>query len=139
MCGQYILASNLDDLQGRFNFKFGDSPYHPRYNIAPTQEVLAVTNECTRLRENMRWGLVPHWAKDPNIGYRMINAKSETLASKPSFRTAYRKRRCLILASGFFEWKIGIAATTIGLLTTAPNQRVLPRLNGQTGKASVIR
>ena len=53
----------------------------------------------------MRWGLVPHWAKDPKIGYKMINAKSETLAAKPSFRTAYRKRRCLILANGFFEWK----------------------------------
>jgi putative SOS response-associated peptidase YedK len=77
----------------------------PRYNIAPTQQVLTVVNEGERLGEMMRWGLVPSWAKDIKIGNRMINAVSETAASKPAFRSAFRRRRCLVLADGFFEWR----------------------------------
>lgn len=77
----------------------------PRYNIAPTQFIAAIRNSDENQRElaMFRWGLVPFWAKDPSIGARMINARAETVAEKPSFRTAYRKRRCLILADGFLR------------------------------------
>ncbi len=105
MCGRFTLTSNMDDLQGRFGFEARDLVYRPSYNIAPTQLVLAVTNDGQRRAEFMRWGLVPFWAKDIKIGYRMINAVGETAATKPAFRAAFKKRRCLILADGFFEWR----------------------------------
>ena len=105
MCGRFTLTSNLDELQGRFGFEAMLPEYGPRYNIAPTQGVVAVTNDGQRTAQFMRWGLVPFWAKDVKVGYRMINAVGETLAGKPAFRTAFRKRRCLILADGFFEWR----------------------------------
>ena len=105
MCGRFTLTSNMDDLQGRFGFEARDLGFRPSYNIAPTQLVLAVTNDGQRRAELMRWGLVPFWAKDIKIGYRMINAVGETAATKPAFRAAFKKRRCLILADGFFEWR----------------------------------
>ena len=85
-----------------------DLEYRPRYNIAPTQPVLVVSvdpQNGNRQAEFMRWGLVPFWAKDLKIGSRMINAVAETAAGKPAFRAAFKKRRCLILADGFFEWR----------------------------------
>ena len=75
----------------------------PRYNIAPTSQVLIIRNNEAAM---VRWGLVPRWAKDPTIGAKMNNARAETVAEKPSFREAYRKRRCLIPANGFYEWKL---------------------------------
>ena len=109
MCGRFSLTSNLDDLQARFDFEARDLVYGPRYNVAPTQSVLAVVNdEGNRGRnraEMMRWGLIPFWAKDPSIGNRMINARAETVAQKPAFRNALQKRRCLVPADGFYEWK----------------------------------
>ena len=105
MCGRFTLTSNMDDLQGRFGFEARDLVYRPSYNIAPTQLILAVTNDGQRRAELMRWGLIPFWAKDIKIGYRMINAVGETAATKPAFRAAFKKRRCLILADGFFEWR----------------------------------
>ncbi len=105
MCGRFTLTSNMDDLQSRFGFEGRDLVFRPSYNIAPTQPVLAVTNDGQRRAELMRWGLVPFWAKDIKIGYRMINAVGETAATKPAFRAAFKKRRCLILADGFFEWR----------------------------------
>ena len=105
MCGRFTLTSNMDDLQGRFGFEARDLVFRPSYNIAPTQLVLAVTTDGQRQAELMRWGLVPFWAKDIKIGYRMINAVGETAATKPAFRAAFKKRRCLILADGFFEWR----------------------------------
>ncbi len=110
MCGRFTLTSNLDELQGRFGFlsEFTDSEFYdhgPRYNIAPTQPVLTVTNDGQRRGELMRWGLVPFWAKDVKVGARMINAVGETASAKPAFRTAFKKRRCLVLANGFYEWK----------------------------------
>jgi len=77
----------------------------PRYNIAPTQSVIVVNDTGQRQLVQMRWGLIPSWAKDPAIGNRMINARAETLTVKPAFRVALRKRRCLILADGFYEWQ----------------------------------
>ena len=117
MCGRFVLV-NWYGVEQRFDLpeadlrhiserysEMGESPF-PRYNIAPTQEVFAVRNDGDENRaEMMRWGLVPSWAKDPKIGNRMINARSETLSERPSFRTAYRRRRCLIVADSFYEWK----------------------------------
>src|SRR5439155_13144753 len=77
----------------------------PRYNIAPSQPIAVVANSGNNQIEFFRWGLVPSWAKDPSIGNRMINARCETLAEKPMFRAALKRRRCLIPASGFYEWK----------------------------------
>lgn len=106
MCGRYSLAITPIRLTETFELP-PDTCFPPaRYNIAPTQ-----TAPVVRLDENgartlgvLRWGLVPAWAKDPSIGSRMVNARSETVAEKPSFRTAYKKRRCLVPASGFYEW-----------------------------------
>ena len=103
MCGRYTLANQLS--------LFGDDikipNISPRYNIAPSQEVAVVANSPVpdRKVEFYRWGLIPSWSKDAKIGNRMINARSETLSEKPSFRNAYRRRRCLILAGGYYEWQ----------------------------------
>jgi putative SOS response-associated peptidase YedK len=89
-------------------FRVGSIPQlSPRFNIAPTQEVGIVRQPTPGQREFvwMRWGLVPHWAKDPRIGSQMINARSEDVSSKPAFRDSFRHRRCLVLADGFYEWK----------------------------------
>ncbi len=77
----------------------------PRYNIAPTQPVAVIPNTGDNTLSMYKWGLIPSWSKDPAIGDRMINARAESLAEKPSFRNAYRRRRCLVLADGFFEWQ----------------------------------
>ena len=105
MCGRYVLISNISELQGRFGFVMDSPAPLPRYNIAPTQSVLAVVNDGQRRGEMMRWGLVPSWAKDVKVGAKMINAVGETSAAKPAFRSAFRRRRCLVLADGFFEWR----------------------------------
>lgn len=106
MCGRFTLTADPDSFEDRFSFTGFDLGWVPSYNIAPTQEVLTITNDGTGNRaELMRWGLVPSWAKDPSIGNRMINARAETVAERPSFRTAYRRRRCLVPADGFYEWR----------------------------------
>ena len=105
MCGRYSLKADIAQLAMRFEFAADEAIHEPAYNIAPTQQVLTVTNDGERRAGYMRWGLIPFWAKDAKIGYRMINARGETVAEKPSFRTALRKRRCLILADGFYEWQ----------------------------------
>ncbi|MDP6455117.1 MAG: SOS response-associated peptidase [SAR202 cluster bacterium] len=106
MCGRFTLTADQDSFEDRFSFTGFDLGWVPSFNIAPTQEVLTITNRGSENRpELMRWGLVPSWAKDPKIGNRMINARAETLAEKPSFRNAFKRRRCLIPADGFYEWK----------------------------------
>jgi putative SOS response-associated peptidase YedK len=105
MCGRFTLTTDLDRLEERFSFRTTKLRYVPRYNIAPSQQVLTVLDGEGRHAELLHWGLIPSWAKDPAIGNRMINARAETLAEKPSFRRALQKRRCLILADGFYEWK----------------------------------
>lgn len=84
----------------------GPASLEPRYNIAPSQSVAAIRADAEGLRslDMLRWGLVPHWAKDVSIGNRLINARAETIAEKPAFRQAFSRRRCLVLASGFYEW-----------------------------------
>jgi putative SOS response-associated peptidase YedK len=105
MCGRYTLI-RLADFTDMFPWirAPGRMP-EPRYNIAPSQPVIVVPNDGKDQFETFHWGLVPSWAKDPSIGNRMINARCETLAAKPMFRTALKRRRCLIPASGFYEWK----------------------------------
>src|SRR5688572_29664280 len=105
MCGRYTLV-RLHDILEKFPWiEHGPPDLVPRYNIAPTQPLLAVTNEKPDQFEHLYWGFVPSWAKDISIGSRMINARAETLAEKPVFRNALRRRRCLVIADGFYEWK----------------------------------
>jgi putative SOS response-associated peptidase YedK len=105
VCGRFTLTTSAEIVARLFEAEPGP-PLRARYNIAPTQEVAAVRNEDSRRRiVLLRWGLVPSWAKDLGIGNRLINARAETVAEKPSFRTALRKRRCLVAADGFYEWK----------------------------------
>jgi len=105
MCGRFAFYSPAEATAALFGAA-GSVDLKPRYNIAPTQYIAAIRHDEAANRELVafRWGLVPFWAKDPSIGSRMINARAETVAEKPSFRSAYRKRRCLVLADGFYEW-----------------------------------
>jgi putative SOS response-associated peptidase YedK len=108
MCGRYTLRVPLTVLAGQFEFDFlTESDLGPRYNIAPTQDVAAI-----RMSESggprhlalFHWGLIPSWAKDTKIASGTINARSDTVATKPAFRAAFKRRRCLILADGYYEW-----------------------------------
>ena len=106
MCGRYSLVMDLSVLAQRFDFDDAELSAEPSYNIAPTQRALTVREEGGgRKAAFMRWGLIPSWAKDASIGARMINARAETVADKPAFRTALSRRRCLVLADGFYEWQ----------------------------------
>lgn len=105
MCGRFTLTATPDTLQETLNLGTVPTTLEPRYNIAPTQSVAVVTDPGTRDVALFRWGLVPSWADDPSIGNKLINARAETVAEKPSFRSAFRSRRCLILADGFYEWQ----------------------------------
>ncbi len=106
MCGRFAFYSPAEATAALFGAS-GTLDLEPRYNIAPTQYVASIRKaEESDERELvlLRWGLVPFWAKDPSIGSRMINARAETVAEKPAFRAAFRRRRCLVLADGFYEW-----------------------------------
>ena len=122
MCGRYTLTNDLKEIAVRFQVEERLTPFSnqpsveserllkPRFNIAPTQTVIVVNDEGQRQFFAMRWGLIPSWAKDSSVGNRMINARAETVAEKPAFRSALRKRRCLVPADGFYEWqKLGKA------------------------------
>jgi putative SOS response-associated peptidase YedK len=107
MCGRFTLTAPADVLNQFFPL-FDLADVQPRYNIAPTQMVFALRHLPQAARPEfvrLRWGLVPDWADDIKAGYRMINARAETAADKPAFRSAFRQRRCLILADGFYEWQ----------------------------------
>ncbi|HNS49765.1 MAG TPA: SOS response-associated peptidase [Anaerolineae bacterium] len=106
MCGRFTLTSP-DGALVQFNLP-GLPALEPRYNIAPTQPVAVVrmaAQDASRELVLLKWGLIPYWAKDPSLGARLINARCETVAQKPAFRDAFRKRRCLVVADGFFEWQ----------------------------------
>jgi len=112
MCGRYTLRHTTKDIVQRFlvteviEATFAEmEPDLLRYNIAPTQPVAAITENSPRVLEMMRWGLVPFWAKDLSIGSRLLNARAETLSEKPAFRAAFARRRCLVPADGFYEWR----------------------------------
>ena len=109
MCGRYTIVTPPDDLEDRFGAT-ADRSLEPRYNAAPGQELPVVTNDAPDTISHLQWGLIPGWADDPRIGNRLINARAETVDEKRSFRAAYERRRCLVLADGFYEW----AATDAG-------------------------
>ena len=107
MCGRFYLDVPADELMSHFGLELAPA-LEPRYNIAPSQSVPVILNGARgRELRMLRWGLIPFWAKDEKIGYRTINARAETVDSKPAFRAAFRHRRCLIPASGFYEWQVG--------------------------------
>ncbi len=106
MCGRFTLHHSTDEVAERFAVQEALFDIAPRYNIAPTQPVAAVTApDGARRLEGLQWGLVPFWAKDVAIGSKMINARAETLVEKPAFKNALIRRRCLIPADGCYEWK----------------------------------
>jgi len=105
MCGRFTLTVNPADLQDTFSGYAFPKTFAPRFNIAPSQPVLAVPNDGAMTADFFIWGLIPMWAKDPTIGSRLINARGETVAEKPSFRGSFKYKRCLILADGFYEWQ----------------------------------
>jgi putative SOS response-associated peptidase YedK len=103
MCSRYTLRTKLNLLLSQFAAELqGTMEFEPRYNIAPTQDVLAIRHG--RRLSSLRWGLIPSWAKDAKIGYSTINARADSVATKPAFRSAFKNRRCLVLADGFYEW-----------------------------------
>lgn len=105
MCGRYVSASPPDELAKYFGTEPAETVLEESYNVAPTNEVYVVrARDGNRSLAAVRWGLIPFWAKDMKVGARMINARSETAPSKPAFRRAFAKRRCLIPADGFYEW-----------------------------------
>jgi putative SOS response-associated peptidase YedK len=105
MCGRFTLTVDPADLQENFGEYKMPPQFAPRFNIAPTQPILAIPNDGQQRADFFVWGLIPSWAKDLSIGNHLINARGETLAEKPSFRGSYKYKRCLILADGFYEWK----------------------------------
>ncbi|MBN2497206.1 MAG: SOS response-associated peptidase [Deltaproteobacteria bacterium] len=104
MCGRFAIISPADELREAFAL-LEAGPYEPRYNAAPTQLLPVIPNRGERRLELFRWGLIPHWSRDPGIGAKLINARAETLTEKPSFRQAFARQRCLVPANGFYEWK----------------------------------
>ncbi|WP_336825303.1 SOS response-associated peptidase [Sporosarcina sp. USHLN248] len=108
MCGRFTLFAPYEEIMDRFEIAsaFEATDYVPSYNIAPSQQVVAVINDGQKNRLGyLRWGLIPPWAKDEKIGYKMINARAETIAEKPSFRNAFKRKRCILPADSFYEWQ----------------------------------
>ncbi len=106
MCGRYVSATPPDQIAAYFGVEAPEALLEPSYNVAPTNDVYAVLSDgSTRHLDAFHWGLVPMWAKDPKIGSKMINARAETLAEKNAYKSAFKRRRCLIPADGFYEWK----------------------------------
>ena len=107
MCGRFTSKAKPKEIEKEFNVKVKEENlFKPRYNIAPTQTIPVVLESGgERIVEGFRWGLIPCWAKDESIGNKLINARAETLAEKPSFRDAFRSHRCIVPASGFYEWQ----------------------------------
>jgi putative SOS response-associated peptidase YedK len=105
MCGRFVLLTDLSKIVQTFDIQEASGAYHSGLNISPGQVITAVIHDSINRLVDFKWGLVPSWAKDPAIGNKMINARAETVAEKPSFRQAFRHGRCLIVANGFYEWK----------------------------------
>lgn len=105
MCGRFSLTINPADLADEFPGAAFPNEFVPRYNIAPAQPILAISNQNSKAADFFLWGLVPSWAKERAIGNRLINARGETLAEKPAFRGVYKYKRCLIPGDGFYEWQ----------------------------------
>lgn len=104
MCGRYTVQVDMVELHRRFKVALDDI-YQKNYNCAPTEELPVITNRNPEMLSYYRWGLVPFWAKDIRMGFKMINTRKETFLEKDSFRNILEKRRCLVIADGFYEWK----------------------------------
>lgn len=104
MCGRFSLSASEEKLKKQFNIQF-EGPYTPSYNIAPSQSAFVITDFEEKIAESKKWGLIPHWANNKRVGNHLINARKETIFTKPSFRLPIRKKRCLIPIDGFYEWK----------------------------------
>lgn len=105
MCGRFTLTVDPGQLQDAFPWVEFPEDISQRFNIAPSQPVAVIANDGLNRVDFFNWGLIPFWAKDPKIGNRMINARAETIAEKPSFRGSFKYKRCLVLADGFYEWR----------------------------------
>jgi len=121
MCGRFALTVDLANVAAKFGVE-ATMHTEPRYNIAPTQPVASILRNGEAHLAELRWGLIPSWAKDESIGARMINARAETLMEKPSFKGLLRSKRCLIIADGFFEWKQEDGRKTPMYITMADHQ-----------------
>lgn len=105
MCGRFTRTLPMPEIAREFEVSDVSADLDPSYNIAPTQQVAVVIDEGVRRLVPVQWGLVPSWAKDPSVGNKMINARAETITEKASYRNAFKKRRCLVVADGFYEWQ----------------------------------
>ena len=105
MCGRFTLTVDPAELKDTFGDYIFPNKFSPRFNIAPSQPVLAIPNDGRNTADFFLWGLIPSWSKDPSIANKLINARGETIAEKPSFRGGFKYKRCLILTDGFYEWK----------------------------------
>ncbi|MFH1050217.1 MAG: SOS response-associated peptidase [bacterium] len=105
MCGRFALSAKTDEIEKLLPELYSNKKIKPSYNIAPTQEVAIVINKNPKEITFAHWGLIPSWAKDKSIGNKMINARAETLQEKATFKNLFSRKRCLIIADGFFEWK----------------------------------
>ena len=142
MCGRFRLSRADKSIAEHFDIA-DEIEWHPRYNIAPAQRVAVVRQDPERpVRQfsTMRWGLIPFWAKDANVGYKMINARAETVAEKPAYRDSFRSRRCLIPADGFYEWVRHEVACVI--VRQPPNDRTCrsigSTLRGRANRQRVV-
>ncbi len=105
MCGRFSFSYSQRIIEELFDIEVDAAEFKPRYNCAPTQNLAVISNENPKKLSFYKWGLIPFWAKDISIGNKMINAKAETILEKPSFKTSFKSRRCLVLADSFYEWK----------------------------------
>lgn len=105
MCGRFSFSPLAKIIEDRFDVKVDPGEYKPRYNSAPSQDLAVISNENPNELTYYKWGLIPFWAKDKSIGNKMINAKAETILEKPSFKNPFKRKRCLVLSDGFYEWK----------------------------------
>jgi len=105
MCGRYSFAPELKIVNEHYDITIKDGDLEKNYNCAPSQNLPVISNDDMGQLSRFKWGLIPFWAKDKSIGYKMINARGETLTEKPAFRNAFKSRRCLVIADAFYEWK----------------------------------
>jgi putative SOS response-associated peptidase YedK len=105
MCGRFVLCSPAITIIEEFRVDKTTVEYIPSYNIAPTQNIVIVKKDGTRILTNCKWGFIPSWAKDPGMAHCMINARAESIADKPAFLDAFKRQRCLVIADGFYEWR----------------------------------
>ena len=104
MCGRFSIVG-FEGIEQRFQIEIEFPDLEPNYNVAPSQNVPVILNHGSNHLAMFKWGLIPFWAKDPSIGHKMINARAETVDEKPSFKTCLQRKRCLVVADGFYEWK----------------------------------